>query len=213
MYFFFFFFSSRRRHTRSDRDWSSDVCSSDLNHHASLWPGAAGALQDAGGPAASAGGEDPPGGGVLGRATGGVPVFHRYDDDRPADHPGLLRPVSHRDRFPEQQAGVRVLDVSGAERPEHRADHAPVPVVADAAAVAVLGGAAPGDLRGVAQTAGVSDAGAAKRLLADPVCEFARFGSNLPILPKRGDAATGRVVGPWAAVSWPLNYRREKTLQ
>src|SRR3989440_5773102 len=24
------FFSSRRRHTRSDRDWSSDVCSSDL---------------------------------------------------------------------------------------------------------------------------------------------------------------------------------------
>src|SRR5216683_7755612 len=29
-YLFFFFFSSRRRHTRSDRDWSSDVCSSDL---------------------------------------------------------------------------------------------------------------------------------------------------------------------------------------
>src|SRR5206468_4553598 len=28
--FTFFFFSSRRRHTRSDRDWSSDVCSSDL---------------------------------------------------------------------------------------------------------------------------------------------------------------------------------------
>src|SRR2546428_3327270 len=27
---FIFFFSSRRRHTRSDRDWSSDVCSSDL---------------------------------------------------------------------------------------------------------------------------------------------------------------------------------------
>src|SRR5206468_8662877 len=27
---FCFFFSSRRRHTRSDRDWSSDVCSSDL---------------------------------------------------------------------------------------------------------------------------------------------------------------------------------------
>src|SRR5438067_9820248 len=26
-----FFFSSRRRHTRSKRDWSSDVCSSDLN--------------------------------------------------------------------------------------------------------------------------------------------------------------------------------------
>src|SRR5699024_11821160 len=31
-----FFFASRRRHTRSKRDWSSDVCSSDLmegNYH------------------------------------------------------------------------------------------------------------------------------------------------------------------------------------
>src|SRR5690625_2330536 len=28
--YFFFFFSSRRRHTRWPRDWSSDVCSSDL---------------------------------------------------------------------------------------------------------------------------------------------------------------------------------------
>src|SRR5690606_32163094 len=28
--FVFFFFSSRRRHTRFSRDWSSDVCSSDL---------------------------------------------------------------------------------------------------------------------------------------------------------------------------------------
>src|SRR5690554_7572016 len=27
-----FFFSSRRRHTRCGRDWSSDVCSSDLHH-------------------------------------------------------------------------------------------------------------------------------------------------------------------------------------
>src|SRR5690349_25148613 len=27
----YFFFSSRRRHTRSLRDWSSDVCSSDLH--------------------------------------------------------------------------------------------------------------------------------------------------------------------------------------
>ena len=26
----YFFFSSRRRHTRLRRDWSSDVCSSDL---------------------------------------------------------------------------------------------------------------------------------------------------------------------------------------
>src|SRR5690606_40769231 len=28
-----FFFSSRRRHTRFSRDWSSDVCSSDLNQN------------------------------------------------------------------------------------------------------------------------------------------------------------------------------------
>src|SRR6266852_8669875 len=28
-----FFFSSRRRHTRCYRDWSSDVCSSDLCRH------------------------------------------------------------------------------------------------------------------------------------------------------------------------------------
>src|SRR5690554_1248568 len=30
LFVFFFFFSSRRRHTRCGRDWSSDVCSSDL---------------------------------------------------------------------------------------------------------------------------------------------------------------------------------------
>src|SRR5699024_11549954 len=27
----YYFYSSRRRHTRSKRDWSSDVCSSDLD--------------------------------------------------------------------------------------------------------------------------------------------------------------------------------------
>src|SRR5690606_39718708 len=32
----FFFFSSRRRHTRFSRDWSSDVCSSDLEFKISL---------------------------------------------------------------------------------------------------------------------------------------------------------------------------------
>src|SRR5699024_11674251 len=32
-----FFFSSRRRHTRSKRDWSSDVCSSDLFFLETLW--------------------------------------------------------------------------------------------------------------------------------------------------------------------------------
>src|SRR2546429_6230180 len=31
-----FFFSSRRRHTRCSRDWSSDVCSSDLRDPAAI---------------------------------------------------------------------------------------------------------------------------------------------------------------------------------
>src|SRR5690606_40533443 len=39
-----FFFSSRRRHTRFSRDWSSDVCSSDLDGSADLVPDRAVAL-------------------------------------------------------------------------------------------------------------------------------------------------------------------------
>src|SRR5690625_6661910 len=35
---FCFFFSSRRRHTRWPRDWSSDVCSSDLDAAAAILP-------------------------------------------------------------------------------------------------------------------------------------------------------------------------------
>src|SRR2546429_786537 len=35
VYDVYFFFSSRRRHTRCSRDWSSDVCSSDLSCHGS----------------------------------------------------------------------------------------------------------------------------------------------------------------------------------
>src|SRR6266481_8850760 len=35
----FFFFSSRRRHTRWNCDWSSDVCSSDLDHGANRLAG------------------------------------------------------------------------------------------------------------------------------------------------------------------------------
>src|SRR5215510_11408468 len=39
MNIFFFFFSSRRRHTRWPRDWSSDVCSSDLLLERHPYPG------------------------------------------------------------------------------------------------------------------------------------------------------------------------------
>src|SRR3712207_7479903 len=35
---FVFFFSSRRRHTRYWRDWSSDVCSSDLDGYPAVAP-------------------------------------------------------------------------------------------------------------------------------------------------------------------------------
>src|SRR5690348_17384549 len=38
MFSFFFFFSSRRRHTRWTGDWSSDVCSSDLEKRGELGP-------------------------------------------------------------------------------------------------------------------------------------------------------------------------------
>src|SRR5690606_40669654 len=38
VYMVFFFFSSRRRHTRFSRDWSSDVCSSDLAAFAAALP-------------------------------------------------------------------------------------------------------------------------------------------------------------------------------
>src|SRR5256884_5441488 len=45
-----FFFSSRRRHTRCSRDWSSDVCSSDLglgeNEQALLQSGGWGLIED-----------------------------------------------------------------------------------------------------------------------------------------------------------------------
>src|SRR5690606_18440934 len=47
VFFFFFFFSSRRRHTRFSRDWSSDVCSSDLEvlQHLSALNGAPGRFE------------------------------------------------------------------------------------------------------------------------------------------------------------------------
>src|SRR5258707_15499668 len=44
MYIGIFFFSSRRRHTRYWRDWSSDVCSSDLITRAEVVLGVGGTL-------------------------------------------------------------------------------------------------------------------------------------------------------------------------
>src|SRR5688572_32712477 len=42
----FFFFSSRRRHTRFDCDWSSDVCSSDLDVNVRLSRGGTRRIDD-----------------------------------------------------------------------------------------------------------------------------------------------------------------------
>src|ERR1039457_5320335 len=65
---FFFFFSSRRRHTRLQGDWSSDVCSSDLNGCLNL---VSNVIASTGSPCGSGGG----GGSVssvFGRSGGGV---------------------------------------------------------------------------------------------------------------------------------------------
>src|SRR5205809_3587983 len=71
---FFFFFSSRRRHTRCSRDWSSDVCSSDL------------VLQVGGIADALRSGAD--------AARGRVLVFYPADlQYSPADIPGLVAPI------------------------------------------------------------------------------------------------------------------------
>src|SRR3712207_7759067 len=73
LYYFFFFFSSRRRHTRYWRDWSSDVCSSDLAP-AQRQPGGLVPL-GRGGPRESAGGRqaDPPERGLF-----GLPLVPRH---------------------------------------------------------------------------------------------------------------------------------------
>src|SRR2546427_7724232 len=75
--FFFFFFSSRRRHTRFDCDWSSDVCSSDLDSRGGA-PGVPAAACGGGVSAApvlahrAARGRAGPGAGRGGRGGGGA---------------------------------------------------------------------------------------------------------------------------------------------
>src|SRR3712207_8862625 len=72
------FFSSRRRHTRYWRDWSSDVCSSDLERPSEVWhesdrgqlprPGRAGRVADS--PLAGRAADPEAGGGRLHRGPG-----------------------------------------------------------------------------------------------------------------------------------------------
>src|SRR5207253_4364642 len=87
-----FFFSSRRRHTRWPRDWSSDVCSSDLAvvDHAELhWRDVDGAVGDA----------------IDERLTGllRLPDRGHGDDDRVVDRP--LDDASRGERSEERRVG------------------------------------------------------------------------------------------------------------
>src|SRR3989449_1998413 len=77
--YFFFFFSSRRRHTRCSRDWSSDVCSSDLVRRAR-------AARDAGPPQGRAG---PP---RRDARRAGATAHRRADRDRAAGRSPLDDP-------------------------------------------------------------------------------------------------------------------------
>src|SRR5690625_4468587 len=94
-----FFFSSRRRHTRWPRDWSSDVCSSDL-HHRRHGPG----------------------------GSGGVHPGRNHPDRRPAHlhhhrrrpDPGARGGPDRRPRNPRGAAG-ELRDLPGDRRlPDHR---------------------------------------------------------------------------------------------
>src|SRR6266511_5270255 len=76
---FFFFFSSRRRHTRFSRDWSSDVCSSDLH------PGATPLRLD----------EQRPQRGLRGRVEADHRLVEQEDVEGPNERAGDLSLLAH----------------------------------------------------------------------------------------------------------------------
>src|SRR5690606_39451391 len=101
-----FFFSSRRRHTRFSRDWSSDVCSSDLG----LVRGAE--VRDTGAPISV-----PVGDGIKGH------VFNTLGE--PQDIPKSELQVTeywpiHRPRSEERRVGKECKDRWQAERVEKK---------------------------------------------------------------------------------------------
>src|SRR5699024_11828163 len=85
---FDFFFSSRRRHTRSKRDWSSDVCSSDLGP-VTLDPQVGAAVREIADVPGESAGADGPGTSTGADGTGepGAPRA-ALDGDRLTLHPG-----------------------------------------------------------------------------------------------------------------------------
>src|SRR5699024_11342571 len=76
----FFFFSSRRRHTISKRDWSSDVCSSDLREVPPCTPDPGWGRGGVGEDHRPGGGGGPAGG--LCRCGGGLRFRHPRSEER-----------------------------------------------------------------------------------------------------------------------------------
>src|SRR5437879_8314491 len=97
----FFFFSSRRRHTRYIGDWSSDVCSSDLEAGCLCHQG------QYGGPRGGGGGEGHRAGRVGVRSGGGNRCAGpRASAPRPRQKPGGRRgSASHPRRSEERRVG------------------------------------------------------------------------------------------------------------
>src|SRR5690606_40892115 len=77
-----FFFSSRRRHTRFSRDWSSDVCSSDLRIRPP--PTATSAALATGAPSSGSPSSPPP---AAGGGGGGASWLDWLDAWQPASAP------------------------------------------------------------------------------------------------------------------------------
>src|SRR5215467_6997159 len=97
---FFFFFSSRRRHTRLQGDWSSDVCSSDLDD--GPW---------------GEGRPEQQGHGRDREQRGGFSGYHRRlasEPDRPPETPGGGHSAQGRDRSPmnREQKAVAIAEIA-----------------------------------------------------------------------------------------------------
>src|SRR5438128_4824131 len=107
-FFCFFFFSSRRRHTRCYRDWSSDVCSSDLGQLAVALvddPGTAQQLRPADRP------DSLPGIGGVDEKGGGAGLGHPH---AVADAHAEIA-VADRERSEERRVGKEGRGGSGAQ--------------------------------------------------------------------------------------------------
>src|SRR5256885_7262882 len=98
----YFFFSSRRRHTRLQGDWSSDVCSSDLQRGA----GVLGPRGDAGMSAALQAGSTLARCAAARAEAGGVMVYTLRVQGASAQFLGGLRPGRH--------VAIEHADASGA---------------------------------------------------------------------------------------------------